>query len=36
LKEEIENMKMLVGSETDEITGVVTCLAKETIKDRHW
>lgn len=36
LKEEIENMKMLVGSDNDEITGVVKALAKETIMDRHW
>jgi dynein heavy chain len=36
LKEEIENMKQLVGSDNDEITGVVKALAKDTIKDRHW
>jgi dynein heavy chain len=36
LKEEIESMKQLVGSDNDEITGVVKALAKPTIKDRHW
>lgn len=29
-------MKQLVGSDNDEITGVVKALAKPTIKDRHW